>query len=121
MAHATVVETAPAPVQRRRTVDHWFYMGVALFVILLAAVGFGPSIVDESRRNGPATPLVITHAIVAAAWLMLFLTQVTLVATGRTAVHRRLGLLGPVLALAMIVLGRCHEPRDDAPHLRPQW
>ena len=32
----------------------------------------------------PLTPLVAVHAIVSSAWLLFFLTQATLVATGRT-------------------------------------
>ena len=104
MAQSTVVDAAAA-VRDRPRVDHWFHIGVALLVILIAVAGFGPSIVDGSQRNGPATPLVIAHGAVASAWLLLFLTQATLVATGRTDVHRRLGLAGPVLALVLIVLG----------------
>ena len=93
------VETAPAVVGNQRRVYCWFYISAALFVILLSAVGFGPSIVDPSRRNGSFTLLVTAHGIVAGAWLLLFLTQATLAATRRAAVHRRLGMLGPVLAV----------------------
>jgi hypothetical protein len=74
-------------------------------MILLCVVGFGPSIIDQSRRNGPHTRLVIAHGIVTGAWLLLFLTQATLVATRRTAVHRRTGMVGPFLAVLVIVLG----------------
>jgi hypothetical protein len=73
-------------------------------MILVSVAGFGPSIIDQSRRSAPPTPLDIAHGIVAGAWLLLFLTQATLVATGRVAVHRRLGRVGPVLAVVMIVL-----------------
>ncbi len=86
-------------------VERWFYISIALFMILLSVVAFGPSIIDQSRRNAPSTPLVTAHGIVVSAWLLLFLTQATLVATRRTTVHRRLGIIGPVLALVMIVLG----------------
>jgi hypothetical protein len=48
---------------------------------------------------------VAAHGIVAGAWLLLFLAQATLVATRRTAVHRRLGIIGPVLAGVLIVVG----------------
>jgi hypothetical protein len=57
------------------------------------------------KRNKTSTLLVTAHGIVAGAWLLLFLTQATLVATRRTAIHRRLGMLGPVLAVIMVVLG----------------
>jgi hypothetical protein len=77
---------------------------MGLFMILLIASGFGPSIAGPSNRNSPATALVIAHGIVLLAWVLLFLTQAALVATGRTVVHRRLGLLGFVLATVVIIL-----------------
>ena len=81
-----------------------FYVGAAIFVILLSVAGFGPSIIDPSNRAAPMTLLVIVHGVVAAAWILLFLLQAILVATGRTAVHRRVGLLGPFLAIGLIVV-----------------
>jgi uncharacterized membrane protein YozB (DUF420 family) len=90
---------------RRLKVDRWFYIGTAVFMLLLSASGFGPSFVDASKRNAPPTSLVLTHGLAAAAWLFLFLAQATLVATRRTAVHRRVGRAGPVIAALMIVLG----------------
>ena len=53
----------------------------------------------------PLTPLVAAHVAVSTTFLFVFLAQATLVATGRTNVHRRLGILGAVLAAALIVLG----------------
>jgi hypothetical protein len=100
--HASVTTAAAG---RHLRVDHWFYIAVALFVILISVAGFAPSIVDQSRRNAPLTLLVGAHGIIAGSWLLLFLLQSLLVATGRTAVHRRLGRFGPVLAATMIVLG----------------
>jgi hypothetical protein len=85
--------------------EHRFYVGAALLMISLSIAGFGPSILEQSRRNAPSSPMVMTHGMVVGAWLLLFLVQAALVATGRTAVHRRLGSVAPALALAMIVLG----------------
>jgi hypothetical protein len=93
----------PGPADRQYGVERWLYINVALFIILLCAISFGPSIVDQSRRNAP-TLLVTAHGIILMAWLLLFLTQAALAATGRTSVHRSLGLLGPVLAVATIIL-----------------
>jgi hypothetical protein len=82
-----------------------FYIGAGVFSILLAFAGFGPSLIDHSRRYAPPSALVISHGATALAWLALFLTQTTLVASGRVAIHRRLGWAGPVIAAAIIVLG----------------
>ena len=98
---------APVATLRPHRVDRWFYISMALLMILLNVVAFGPSIIDPSGRNVPLplTPLVTVHAIVAAAWLLVFLAQATLVATGRTTIHRRLGIVGAVLTAVFVVVG----------------
>src|SRR5262245_23275622 len=102
-----VTAVVSAPPRRRQRVDRWFFISVAVLMILFNVAAFAPSIVDPSGRKVPLplTPLVTVHAFVAAAWLLLFLMQATLVATGRTSVHRRLGVAGIVLAAAFIVVG----------------
>jgi len=89
----------------RLRVDRRFYIGAAVFMILLSAAGFGPSFVEQAKRNAPPTTLVVAHGVVAAMWLLLFLAQATLVATRRTALHRRVGKIGLVVATMMIILG----------------
>jgi uncharacterized membrane protein YozB (DUF420 family) len=93
-----------SPARSRWRVDHWFYVGVAVLVIALHAAGFGPSLLDQSMRNGQPSLLTIIHGMVAGAWLLLFLAQAMLVATGRTSIHRRLGAIAPALTLVMVVL-----------------
>jgi uncharacterized membrane protein YozB (DUF420 family) len=102
-----VAAVVSAPPRRRQRVDRWFYIGVAVLMILFNVAAFAPSIVDPSGRRVPLplTPLVTAHAIVAAVWLLLFLAQAMLVATGRTDLHRRLGVAGMVLAATFIVVG----------------
>jgi hypothetical protein len=97
-------QVVPATKESQRRIKRWFYISAALSMIVVSVVGFGPSIIDGSRRNAPSTPLVTAHGITAGAWLLLFLIQATLIATGRTAVHRRLGVVCPVLALVLIIL-----------------
>jgi hypothetical protein len=40
-----------------------------------------------------------------SAWVVLFVTQVTLVTTRRTKTHQRLGIIGAVLAVLVLVVG----------------
>jgi uncharacterized membrane protein YozB (DUF420 family) len=107
MADYATVVVVSASTDRRRQVDRRFYIGVALFMVAFNAVAFAPSILSPSTRNVPLplTPLVTAHALVSGAWLLLFLAQATLVATGRTGVHRRLGVGGAVLTAVFLVLG----------------
>lgn len=112
---AQVATAVSAPSGRRQRVDRWFYISVAVVMILFNIAAFAPSIVDPSGRKVPLplTALVTVHAIIASAWLLLFLMQATLVATGRTSVHRRVGVAGMVLAIVFIVVG-CLTTIEDA-------
>jgi hypothetical protein len=105
VSQPAIIEMTAAVPRSRRRVDRWFYMSAALFMILLSIAGFAPSLIDQSGRNAPITPLATAHGIAAGAWLLLFLAQATLVATKRTTIHRRLGIISTVLAVGMIVLG----------------
>ena len=93
--------------KQSRTVGHWFYVGVIVMLILLNITAFMPAMVNESTRNValPLTPIVTVHAILGAAWLLLFLVQVVFVASGRIALHRRLGIVGAVLVFCFTVSG----------------
>ena len=39
------------------------------------------------------------------AWVLFLVAQTTLVATGRTYIHRRMGVAGAVLALLLVIVG----------------
>src|SRR5262252_6339723 len=99
--------TLSARARRTGAVDRWFSVGVALMIILLNIVAFTPSLVDPSRRTVPLplTPLLLLHAVVSVGWLLLFLAQTTLAATSRVTTHRRVGVVGAVLSVAVVVLG----------------
>lgn len=98
--HANPATATAPPVHRSR-----FPVGVAIAVLLLCAAGFGPSLIVQSRRTAPITPLLIAHGVVTGGWLILFLVQAALVASRRTTVHRRVGWAGPVFTVAAMVLG----------------
>jgi Mn2+/Fe2+ NRAMP family transporter len=42
--------------------------------------------------------------LVFTGWIALFVTQATLIAAGQTSVHRKLGILGVILACSIVVL-----------------
>lgn len=96
----------PSTSGHSRTVDRWFYVGVALAMILLNILAFTPSLVDPSARNAPLplTSLLILHTLASVGWLLLFLAQSTLAATARVEMHRRLGLVGVALSFAFVAL-----------------
>jgi hypothetical protein len=104
---STITLSRVPTTSRRQGVDRWFYVCVTLVLIGLNLAAFGPSLIDPSARTVPLplTTLVATHSAESAAWLLVFLAQTILVATGRTAVHRRLGIIGVLLAVAFVATG----------------
>ncbi|WP_419728818.1 hypothetical protein [Lichenicola sp.] len=54
----------------------------------------------------PGLPLLLLlHAVIFGAWVLLFIVQASLVARRSIVMHRRLGWVGVGLACAMIILG----------------
>jgi len=89
---------------RRR--DHVFYSGMSLAIAAVVFVGFSRTYFMRSYFHGPAlTPLRLVHGAVFTAWIALFVAQNLLVATGRTRIHRKLGVAGVALAAAMVGVG----------------
>jgi len=83
----------------------YFHVGAALVMILLNTVGFVPSLIDQSTRNAPPGATVMAHGLLASAWLLVFLAQALFVSTGRLAVHKRLGWVGPAVAVLLVATG----------------
>jgi len=76
---------------------------VALIVVL---IGFARTYFLAGLFRAPLPNLLVhIHAVAFTLWIILFMTQISLVTARRVDFHRRLGLLGFVLAIVMIVLG----------------
>jgi hypothetical protein len=79
---------------------------MAIAIALTVFAGFARTFYLRPRFNPqPLIPLLIIHGIVFTSWIALLLTQTTLVAANRTRVHKRLGIAGLSLAIAMILIG----------------
>jgi hypothetical protein len=95
---------------RAHAIDRWIYVFMAAWFIIIVLVGFIPdammkvAMVKAGAR--PPFPLILhVHAVLMGSFLLLLLAQTWLVATGRKAVHMQLGVLGMVLAGALVVAG----------------
>jgi hypothetical protein len=85
--------------------DRLFYVGMAAWFILVAAIGFAPSSVAILSGAVPTPrPIVHVHAALMASWLVLLLVQTSLMATGRRALHQFVGGISFVLAPLMLVM-----------------
>jgi MFS family permease len=101
-----------APVEARRVsfagapLEHAFYFGMALVLLALLAAGFSPTFyARDVSAMGPLPSPVLVHGLAGTAWVVLFATQVALVATRRVAWHRRAGWVAAVVTVVFVVSG----------------
>ena len=98
------VQVNPAIARRRR--ERWFYIGMSIALVITVFAGFAPTYyLRPYFTAAPLMPLLHLHGFVFTSWLVLFVTQTTLVAAHRTDIHRRLGVAGGVIAVLMVLLG----------------
>ena len=97
---ATTASTLRSAGERR-----FFAWGTAL-IVLIAFGGFARTYyLKVAFGTPPLSTLVHAHAAVMTAWVILFVTQTRLIAAQRTDLHRRLGVFGAILLVAIIVTG----------------
>jgi hypothetical protein len=101
---ATLVRTSPQ-IMKSKIVERWFFVGMAIAMIAMSIAGFGPSLVNPTRRRAPLSLLAAAHGIVFLVWLLLFLAQSLLVASRRVNWHRRLGIASTFVLALMLPLG----------------
>lgn len=93
--------------------DRVFYGSVAVCMALMAIAGFAPTFYLRLFSGGPMatfgagrpfTPLIYVHGALFTAWVALFIVQTALISARRVALHRRIGVVGALLAAAMIAV-----------------
>src|SRR5919108_3552024 len=89
---------------RRKT--RRFYVGMAVAIAITVFAGFSRSYFLKAYFGTPElSTLLHIHGVVFTTWVVFFLAQTTLVAAGRTYVHRRLGIAGALVALLVLIVG----------------
>jgi len=91
------------PARRR---ERLFFGGMAVALLIAVFVGFAPTYYLRAPFDGPAlTPSLKVHGFLFSTWMILLGVQTSLIATGKTAVHRKLGVAGAVLGVLMMIAG----------------
>jgi hypothetical protein len=112
---------------RAHMIDRWIYVITAASFIVITLTGFIPDSlmkIDMVRTGArPPFPIVLhMHAVLMGSFLLFLLSQTWLMATGRNARHMQLGIVGAVLAAALVVVGfilaptMYHQVWDGAQH-----
>jgi len=118
-ARAEIFNTGTA-IDKRRA-ERIFYTAMSVAILITVFAGFSRTFfLRPYFQTQPLLPLLIAHGIIFSAWIALFVTQTTLVATKRTCIHMRLGIAGGILATLMVAIGTYTaivRARDRHPYL----
>jgi hypothetical protein len=86
--------------------DDYFFLSMALLVLGTVFVGFAPTFYMAGVFHAKLPSLLVhAHGAVFSSWIILLLAQTILISAGRVTWHKRLGILGIVLAVLMFILG----------------
>ncbi len=103
VATSTVKVRAGVP---GRKYDHVFFSAMALLLLGSVFLGFAHSYYLAGMFHAPLPSAIIhVHGALFSSWILFLLAQTTLVAAGRTDVHRRIGIAGFLLACLMVIVG----------------
>lgn len=103
-----IMATIVASPADRKSAERKFYTRMALFLVFLVLLGFGPSfylrgiVPSYPRPNPTLPPAVILHGSVFTLWMALIIAQTQLIAARKHEIHMRLGKAGMILAILMI-------------------
>ncbi|HEY5839751.1 MAG TPA: hypothetical protein VIT19_12000 [Pyrinomonadaceae bacterium] len=103
-ARAEVLNTGTS-IDKRRA-ERIFYTAMSVAILITVFAGFSRTFfLRPYFQTQPLMPFLIAHGIIFSGWIVLFLTQTTLIVAKRTRLHMRLGIAGGLLASLMIIIG----------------
>lgn len=95
---------------RAGLIDRWIYVFTAVLFIVITLAGFIPdsamkiAMVNAGQR--PPFPIILhVHAVLMGSYLLLLLVQTWLTATGKLALHRRVGPVAMVFIPLLVIVG----------------
>ena len=101
---ATSMDTPIDRALTARAGDERFFLGAAIAMTIVIVAGFSTQLA-MGRSTFYSPPLVHAHAIMFMGWITIYLLQNIFAASGRMALHRRLGWIAAGWIMPMIVLG----------------
>src|SRR6202158_6202267 len=102
MSTATLPGNRVETIRPDRRIENIFFSGMALLILATVFIGFARTyfLAGVFRASLPNI-LIHVHGALFSSWILLLVTQISLVSAGRVDIHRRLGLAGFRLACLM--------------------
>lgn len=92
--------------KHKQRYDRFFFSAMAMLLLVTFFIGFASSYYLAGMTNAPLPGKTIhIHAIVFTIWILLFVTQVSLVFINKVNLHRQLGIISFVFTFVMIATG----------------
>jgi len=90
-----------------RSREHRFFCSMSVAIGLIVFIGFSRTyfLAGLFHAKPLPAPIVHIHCAVFTGWILLLIAQTGLAASGRTDIHRRLGIAGLTLAPLVVILG----------------
>jgi hypothetical protein len=95
---------------RAHAIDRWIFVAMAAWFIAIVLAGFIPDAIGKVQAvqagQRPPFPIILhVHAVVMGSFLLLLLAQSVMMATGRCALHKKVGIAAFVLVPLLVVVG----------------
>lgn len=98
--------TTTAPPRIALTAERQFFSATALAGLAVTLIGFAPTWFLMRWSGAPPLPWIVhIHGLLFTGWVLLYLTQTSLIAANRRNLHKQMGVAGVTLGAVMIVLG----------------
>jgi hypothetical protein len=83
-----------------------FFFGMSIVTLLIVLAGFSPTFYLRTFFDGPPLPgHLYVHGAVLTGWFVWLVVQTSLIRAEQVATHRRLGMVGAVIGLGVVVAG----------------
>lgn len=83
-----------------------FFLGMSGALLSILVIGFAPTLYLRMFFEVPPIPLYLhVHGVVVTSWFVWLVLQASLVSVRRTDLHRRIGMAGAGLGLAIVIAG----------------
>ena len=93
-----------------------FFIAMSALLLIVVLAGFTRTFYLHGIFGQPALPAhLYAHGVLLTTWFCLAFVQTCLIATGHTALHRRLGVAGIVVAFAVVAINLVTLGLRDAP------
>ena len=99
-------EAASVSARAREQARGSFFFWISILLLALLVVGFSPTLYLRPAFDVEPIPgYLYVHGAVLTAWFVWLVVQATMVRFGRIAIHRKLGVAGVVIAVAVCFAG----------------